>query len=88
MTDLIELAADCRAMTAEPVGFNPTREAMADVRRYMAGRVTLDRTKLLLGLSAVSTGLDQVKRGETEAGHAVAAHGLEFLRGMLGGARG
>lgn len=85
MTDLTELAADCRAMTADPVGFNATREAMADVRRYMAGRVSLDRVAPLLGLSAVSTGLDQVKRGETEAGHAVAAHGLTLLRGLLGG---
>lgn len=40
--------------------------------------------RLLLGLSAIATGLEQIKRGQIDAGRVTAQAGCEFLRDMLG----
>lgn len=49
-----------------------------------ADRLREFRTRLLLGLSAVSTGLDEIERGHVEGGAKCARHGLDYLRGILG----
>lgn len=60
-----------------------TDQALAAVAAYQR-----QRTGLLLGLSAIATGLEQVERGQVKAGTACARHGLEFLHNELGSTRG
>lgn len=43
----------------------------------------VSRTRILLGLSAVATGLKQIECGQVADGMSVARHGLEFLRGLV-----
>lgn len=47
-------------------------------------RAALTPTRILLGLSGVTTGLDLIKSGRIEEGTRVAEHGVEYLRSMLG----
>lgn len=47
--------------------------------------ITIDRTRLMFGLSAVSVGLDCIECGKVETGKAVARHGEEFLRRLIAG---
>lgn len=58
-----------------------TDEALADVRAWQVRR---SNTRLMLGLSAISTGLDQIESGKIEDGKASVRVGLDFLRVMLG----
>lgn len=39
--------------------------------------------RLLLGLSAIKTGLDQIERGQVDAGKRVAQYGVEFLNQLI-----
>lgn len=59
----------------------PLSEACAEVRAWQQRRaLTVPAVSYMLGLSAISTGLDQIARGNVASGERVARHGLEFLR--------
>lgn len=45
--------------------------------------VNLNATQVMLGLSAISTGLEQIERGKVGEGYAIARHGLDYLRELL-----
>lgn len=68
----------------------PMAQACAEVRAYQQRKripihsASADMTRLLLGLSAIGTGLEQIKRGKVESGIACAEHGYAFLRRELG----
>lgn len=47
-------------------------------------RATRTQARILLGLSAVSTGLTQIEGGQLLPGIACAKQGVEYLRGLLG----
>lgn len=52
---------------------------------YPVVPTTVSTTRMLLGLSAVSTGLDQIERGQVEEGKNTARLGLDFMRTLLAG---
>lgn len=84
MTDFsaIHIAADAR-------GGTPGDQALASVGEWQrqnraAGAVHGSMTRLLLGLSAIDTGLALVAIGKVDNGVKCARAGLEFLREELG----
>lgn len=68
----------------------PTDQALAEVAEYqrrkhipISAAPHASMTRLLLGLSAIGTGLQNIERGKTEDGLACIRHGYEFLRKEL-----
>lgn len=61
----------------------PTSEALSDVREWQRQR--RENTRLMFGLAAINTGLEQLESGKTEDGIASVRAGLDFLRPMIGG---
>lgn len=82
MTDFpaIHAAADARGGTPE----DQALASMAAWQRQNRTGVHGSMTRLLLGLSAVGTGLQQIEHGKVESGVTCARAGLEFLRRELG----
>lgn len=62
------------------VPFNPTREAMSDVRDWQKLR-----QRTAWGFTAIKDGLHLVELGRPEAGVSLALHGLEFLQKQIEG---
>lgn len=78
----VHAAADAR-------GGAPTDQALASVAEWQrqnraAGAVHGTTTRLLLGLSAIGTGLQLIERGRIASGVKCAQAGLEFVRKELG----
>lgn len=53
---------------------------LSEWQRQRHAGITIPSVRFLFGLSAVSTGLDQIERGKVDDGAKCARHGLEFLR--------
>lgn len=73
----------CIHEVANARGGKPVDQANAAVGEYLR----LRRLHVTMGLSAISTGLDQISRGRNEEGLRVARHGLEYLWDRIGEAQ-
>lgn len=84
MTDFptIHAAADAR-------GGTPGDQALASVAAWQrqngaAGKVRGSMARLLLGLSAIDTGIRHIENGKTDTGVICIRQGLEFLKREFG----